>query len=66
MRFSSIVRRLKELPRLAPAEDGQAMVEYALLLSLIAVVGFISVEAFGGGVHGLFTQINAGVQAGIH
>jgi Flp pilus assembly pilin Flp len=65
MTFSSILRRLTEFPRLASAEDGQAVVEYALLLSLIALVGFVSVEAFGGGVHALFTQINAGVQAGI-
>ena len=66
MEFSSILRRLNELARRASAEDGQAMVEYALLLSLIAIVGFVAVQAFGGGVFTLFSQINAGVQAGIH
>jgi Flp pilus assembly pilin Flp len=65
MTFSSILQWLNEPMRRVSAEDGQAMVEYALLISLIALVGFVSVEAFGGGVHGLFTQINSGVQAGI-
>jgi Flp pilus assembly pilin Flp len=66
MEFSSITRKLTELARRASAEDGQAMVEYALLLSLIAIVGFVSVQAFGLGVTNLFSEINAGVQAGIH
>jgi Flp pilus assembly pilin Flp len=65
MTFSSILFRLQEFGRLALAEDGQAMVEYALLLSLIAVVGFISVEAFGNGVFVLFSKIQSEVQAGI-
>lgn len=66
MEFSSIVRKLNELTRIASAEDGQAMVEYALLISLIAIVGFVAVQAFGLGVLTLFNKINSGVQAGIH
>jgi Flp pilus assembly pilin Flp len=55
----SVVRRLRELARLASKEEGQALVEYALLLSLIAVVCFVSVQAFGLGVSSLYSKINA-------
>lgn len=41
------------------AEDGQALVEYALLLTLIAVVCFAAVEAFGLNVATLYSKINA-------
>ena len=59
MTLTSVVRRLQELVRLASAEDGQALVEYALLISLIALVTFGTVDAFGHGVSGLYSQINA-------
>ena len=38
-------------------DDGQALVEYSLLLSLIAIVCFISVQAFGLGVGHMFSHI---------
>jgi Flp pilus assembly pilin Flp len=37
-------------------ETGQAMLEYGLLISCIALVAIISVENFGQGVSGLFHQ----------
>jgi Flp pilus assembly pilin Flp len=40
-------------------EDGQALVEYALLLSLIAVASIGILKALGGSVSGIFSQINA-------
>ena len=43
----------------AAEEAGQALVEYALLLSLIALVAIGAVEAFGLGVSGLYSTINA-------
>jgi Flp pilus assembly pilin Flp len=59
MTLTSIVRGLKELPRLAQAEDGQALVEYALLVSLIALTAFVAVESFGVGVSTLYSKIVA-------
>jgi Flp pilus assembly pilin Flp len=57
MSFPSILRKLKELPRLTQAEDGQALVEYALLISLIAITALVAVESFGLGVSTLYSNI---------
>jgi Flp pilus assembly pilin Flp len=65
MTFSSLVCRLQRLARRASAEDGQALVEYSLLLALIAVVAFGAVNEFGLGVSGLYSQIVSGVKAGM-
>ena len=65
MILSSLVCRLKELARRASAEDGQALVEYSLLLALIAVVTFGAVNEFGLGVSNLYSQIVSGVKAGL-
>jgi Flp pilus assembly pilin Flp len=62
---SSLVCRLKELARRCSAEDGQALVEYSLLLALIAVVTFGAVNEFGLGVSNLYSQIVSGVRAGL-
>ena len=59
MTVSSVVERLQALVRRATAEDGQALVEYALLISLIAIVAFGAVEVFGLGVSSLFSKIVA-------
>ena len=59
MTLSSVVLRLKELARRASQEDGQALVEYSLLLALIAVVAFGTVNEFGLGVSALYSKINA-------
>jgi Flp pilus assembly pilin Flp len=57
MIVTSIVRQLKALRRLAQAEDGQALVEYALLISLVALTAFVAVESFGLGVSSLYSTI---------
>jgi pilus assembly protein Flp/PilA len=59
MTVISVLRRLKDLKRFAAEEDGQALVEYALLVALIALVAFVAVEAFGVGVSNLFSKIVA-------
>jgi Flp pilus assembly pilin Flp len=41
----------------AREDDGQALVEYSLLLSLIAIVCFVAVETFGLRVSDLFSHI---------
>ena len=58
MSVTSVVRRLQEHVWRLRMEEGQALVEYALLISLIAIVSFGAVETFGLGVSGLFSKIN--------
>ena len=40
-------------------EDGQALVEYALLVSLVAVVCAGAVGTFGTGVAGLYSNVQS-------
>ena len=42
----------------ARTERGATMVEYALLVGLIAVVAVVAVAALGGGIKGLFGSAN--------
>ena len=42
----------------ARTERGASMVEYALLVGLIAVVAVVAVAALGGGIQGLFSSAN--------
>jgi Flp pilus assembly pilin Flp len=65
MILSSFACRLNALVGRASAEDGQALVEYSLLLALIAVVTFGAVNEFGLGVSNLYSQIVSGVKAGM-
>jgi len=59
MTLTSVVVRLQGLVRLASEEDGQAVVEYALILSLVALVTFGVVNEFGLGVSTLYSKINS-------
>jgi pilus assembly protein Flp/PilA len=43
----------------ARTERGASMVEYALLVGLIAVVAVIAVAVLGGGIKGLFSSANS-------
>jgi pilus assembly protein Flp/PilA len=42
----------------AQTERGASMVEYALLVGLIAVVAVVAVAALGGGISSLFSSAN--------
>jgi pilus assembly protein Flp/PilA len=42
-------------------EEGQALVEYALLLSLIAIVSIAVLTALGTNVSTIFSSINANI-----
>jgi len=42
-------------------EEGQALVEYALLLSLIAIVSIAVLTALGTNVSTIFSNINANI-----
>ena len=43
----------------ARSERGASMVEYALLVGLIAVVAVVAIIALGGGISGLFSNANS-------
>lgn len=42
-------------------ERGASMVEYGLLLGLIAIIALVAVQAFGTGVSEKFSSINSAV-----
>jgi pilus assembly protein Flp/PilA len=44
-------------------EEGQDLIEYALLAALISVVAFVMVQNIGTGVKTLFTNVNTQVQS---
>jgi pilus assembly protein Flp/PilA len=47
----------------ARTERGASMVEYALLVGLIAVVAVVAVAALGTGIEGLFSNANTCVSS---
>jgi Flp pilus assembly pilin Flp len=49
------------LSRLIFEEEGQALVEYALLISLMALVVAITVIVFRNGVRGTYNRIDNGM-----
>jgi Flp pilus assembly pilin Flp len=59
MNLNLVAERIQALMRRAALEDGQALIEYALLIFLIAIVSFGAVEAFGLGVSSLYSKILA-------
>jgi len=55
-----VLARLQD--RLGTAsERGASMVEYGLLLALIAIIALVAVKAFGSGVSSQFSSINSSV-----
>ena len=44
---------------IANEEEGQGMVEYALILALISIVAIVALRALGGTVNSKFTEINS-------
>ena len=49
---------LQTLKSMIRDEEGASMVEYALLVGLIAVVAVVAVLALGQGITGLFSSAN--------
>ena len=47
------------LKRLFYEEDGQGMVEYGLIIALIAVAVIVALGALGGRIMGIFEDVNA-------
>ena len=44
-------------------EDGQALVEYGLILGLIALVAIVGITSMSGGVDGLYDVVEAASEA---
>jgi pilus assembly protein Flp/PilA len=44
------------------SERGASMVEYGLLLALIAVIAIVAVRALGGSVSTKFSSVNSNIQ----
>lgn len=47
---------------IARGEEGVVMVEYAMVIALIAVVAMVAVGALGNGIAGVFTRILSAIQ----
>ncbi|MBC7084385.1 MAG: pilus assembly protein Flp/PilA [Bacillota bacterium] len=47
------------LKRLFYEEDGQSMVEYGLIIALVAVVVIVALTTMGGRLSALFGKVNA-------
>lgn len=48
---------LQLLKRLGSEEEGQGMVEYALIIGLVAVVLIVALQSMEGGITGVFNRI---------
>jgi pilus assembly protein Flp/PilA len=56
----TLVSRLDELKE---REDGQAMVEYGLILALVSVAALVILKTLGTNVTGVFTKISDTIAA---
>lgn len=56
----SLINRLRDLSR---HDEGQDLIEYALLTGLISLVAVVAITAAGGSVNGIFTAIQAALAA---
>ena len=56
--YSQICEKIKILIR---EEDGQGLVEYALILVLIALVAIAAISAVGNSTSSVFTTINSSI-----
>jgi pilus assembly protein Flp/PilA len=45
------------LKRLFHEEDGQGMVEYGLIIALVAIAVILALTALGGGLEGIFESV---------
>ena len=57
--YNSLVIAVAGLRERAGREDGQALVEYALIISLIAVVAIAALQLTGNSITGIFNNISS-------
>jgi pilus assembly protein Flp/PilA len=46
-------------------ESGQGMVEYGLIIALVAIVVIAALSALGGGIKGIFEEAESGLESGV-
>ena len=56
-------RRISLIDRLVQEEDGQDLVEYGLLISLVSLVGIAAVTGFGQTVFATWNDLSAKIVA---
>jgi len=56
-------RIIEKIKLLARDEEGATMVEYAIMVALIAVVGIVVVQTLGGNVADTFDNVNVQLDA---
>lgn len=60
-----MTQKLEQLKTRLTAEEGQALVEYALILGLIAVTAVALLTALGTDVQGLLSRIDAALRSAV-
>jgi Flp pilus assembly pilin Flp len=53
------MRMYLAMQTLRDREEGQTLVEYALILALVSVTAVAALQALSGGINGIFTKIVA-------
>ncbi len=48
--------------RLGAAARGQSMVEYGIIIAVVAVVAMVAIQAFGNGIGAVFTRLLQKIQ----
>ena len=59
----SLMVWLQDARRRAFGEAGQSMVEYAIVVALVAIIAMAGVQAFGQGVQQVFQQLLSKIQS---
>lgn len=59
----SLMLWLQNARRRALGEAGQSMVEYAIVVALVAIIAMAGVQAFGQGVQQVFQQLLSKIQS---
>ena len=55
---------MKKLKQMFMAEEGQGMVEYGLILALVAVVVIVILTTMGGQLKSIFTNVSGALAIG--
>lgn len=63
IQVGALAERLETLrSRVGGGEEGQAMVEYVIIAALIGIAAMAAIQAFGGGVAQVFTNLLGRIQ----
>jgi pilus assembly protein Flp/PilA len=60
-----MTQKLEQLKKRLTAEEGQALVEYALILGLIAVAAVAILSALGTDIQGLLSRVDVAMRSAV-